>query len=143
MLVADVPAHHAAARIDRVERTVFRAINRARNRHGLPGLRLVIGISRVAAGHSSDLARHHFMSHSSSDGTSFSTRIRRAANARSVGETLIEFRGHYTGSQIVRAWMHSPPHRAALLAPAFGRMGVGRANTGRSSFVTADFASGH
>jgi uncharacterized protein YkwD len=140
--VAALPAHRAEARIDHTERAVFRAINHARKRRGLPRLRLTRSLSRAAARHSFDQAANRFLSHSSSDGTPFDIRIRRAEDARTVGETLIEFRGHCTGRQIVRAWMHSPPHRLELLFPGFRRVGIGRASARGESIVTADFASG-
>jgi uncharacterized protein YkwD len=141
--VADAPAHHAVAPINRTERAVFRAINRTRRRHGLPGLRLAADLSGAAAWHSADQAVNHFLSHSSSDGTPFAQRIRRTTNARTCGETLIEFRGHLTGRRIVRAWMHSPPHRAELLYPSFRRIGIGLARSRGETVVTADFASGN
>jgi uncharacterized protein YkwD len=141
MPVADAPAHHAAARIDRVEHAVFKAINAARRRHGLPRLRLIRSISRVAGSHSVDQAAHRTLDHTSSNGTPFYARIRRAANARTVGETLIAYRGSMTGRAIVRAWMHSPPHRAELLSRHFHRVGIGRARSGNFTVATADFAS--
>lgn len=135
------PAHHARPRWDRVERSVFRAVNRTRSRHGLPRLRLVASISQVAGAHSRDMAAHRPLSHSSSDGTPFHTRIRRVANARTVGETIIEYHGRSTGRQIVGAWLRSPPHRAQLLAAPYRRVGIGRASTRGKSIVTADFAT--
>jgi uncharacterized protein YkwD len=135
------PAHHAQARLDRVERAVLRAVNRIRARRGLPRLRADRRLSAVATRHSRDLLVHGLLSHSSSDGTPFWSRIRRAADARTVGETLIEFHGSSSGGRIVRAWMHSPPHRAELLAPGYRRIGIGRVRAGGVSVVTADFAS--
>jgi uncharacterized protein YkwD len=45
----------------------------------------------------------------------------------------------------VRLWMESPPHRAILFGPGFGRIGIarrwGRLGGARQSVVTADFAS--
>lgn len=137
-----VPALHAQARFDRTERAVFRALNRVRRRHGLPRLRLVPRISFVAAFHSQDQAINRFVSHSSSDGTPFDTRIRRVANARTVGETIIEYRGRCSGRGIVSAWMHSPPHRHELMSPGFRRVGIGHASVQGMSVVTADFATG-
>src|SRR6476660_5549562 len=90
---ARTPAHPAAAHLDRIERAVVAAVDRVRRRHGLPRLRRSSALTFVAAAHSTDQARHHSLSHSSSDGTPFATRIRRAARARSVGETLIEYSG--------------------------------------------------
>lgn len=136
------PARHALARYDRVERGVFRAVNRVRVRHGLPRLRMVPRIAFVAAVHSYDQAVNRFISHSSSNGTPFYSRIRHATNARMVGETIIEYRGSSTGGRIVGAWMRSPPHRAELLAPGYRRIGIGRAYSHGINVVTADFATG-
>lgn len=136
------PVRHASARYDRVERGVFRAVNRVRGRYGLPRLRLVPRISFVAAIHSYDQAVNRFVSHSSSDGTPFYSRIRQAANARGVGETIIEYRGRCSGARIVRAWMASPPHRAELLTRGYRRVGIGHVNSRGMSVVTADFATG-
>lgn len=149
MPMAQAPAHlhapapHRPARASRVERAVARAINRIRDRHGLHRLHISRRLSRVAAWHSFDLLAHGLLSHSSSDGTPFYSRIRHAVPARSVGETLIEFRGNCSGGRIVRYWMHSPPHRAEILSPGFRRLGVGRGAYRGTSVVTADFASGH
>lgn len=135
------PAHHAQARMDRIERAVFRSVNRVRRRRGLSRLRLVPRISFVAIVHSQDQASNRFISHSSSDGTPFYARIRRVANARVVGETIIEYRGRTSGRRIVRAWMRSPGHRRELLTPGYRRIGVGHATRRGISVVTADFAS--
>jgi uncharacterized protein YkwD len=135
------PAHHAQARMDRIERGVFRAVNRVRSHHGLPRLRLVPRISFVAIVHSQDQASHNFLSHSSSDGTPFYARIRRVADARTVGETIIEYTGRASGRRIVRAWMHSPSHRRELMTSGYRRIGVGHATRGAMNVVTADFAS--
>jgi len=144
--MADAPAHHAPAphaqaRTDRIERAAIRAINRQRWRYGLPTLHVSNRLSAIATWHSWDMVRHGMLSHSSSDGTPFYTRIRRIVPARSVGETLIEFRGSYGGKAIVRAWMNSAPHRAELLSRRYHRVGVGRWRQRGMTIVTADFAS--
>jgi uncharacterized protein YkwD len=141
MPIADAPPHHAQGRIDRVEMAIYRAMNNARARHGIPRLRLIRSLSGAASAQSSDQANHHTLDHTSSNGTPFYTRIRRAANARSVGENLIAYHGSMSGRAIVRAWMHSPPHRAEILSGVYRRVGVGRARSGRFTVATADFAS--
>lgn len=153
MPVADAPAHHAPAHApvhhrarakaqwDRIEIGVLRSVNRVRARHGLPRLRASRRISFIATVHAVDMARHRFLSHSSSNGTPFNTRIRLVENARTVGETLAAMRGRTTGRRIVRAWMRSPSHRAQVLNPRYRRVGVGRATSAGLVFVTADFAS--
>ena len=135
------PAIHAQARASRLERGVFRAINRARRRHGLPRVRFSRRLGFVAKLHSYDLATHFQLSHSSSNGTSFDRRIRTMARANRVGETIIGYRGHTTGRRIVRAWMRSPSHRRQLMTWGYRRAGVGRASANGYTVVTADFAS--
>lgn len=141
MPVAHAPAQHAGAQVDRVELAVFRAINGTRRRHGLPRLRLVGALARVAKAHSADMALHRSLSHSSSDGTPFFARIRRVDDAATVGETLIACASGCSPGNIVRAWMGSPPHRAELLSRSYRAVGVGEALGNGTSVVTADFAS--
>lgn len=135
------PAYHAQARMDRIERAVFRAVNRVRRRRGLQRLRPAPRMSFVAIFHSRDQAANRFISHSGSDGTPFYARIRRVTNARMVGETIIEYRGATTGRRIVRAWMSSPAHRRQLMTPGYRRIGVGHATRRGINVVTANFAS--
>lgn len=128
--------------MDRREQAIRHAINRVRARHGLPGMRARRGLSSVAAWHSRDMVAHGMLSHSSSNGRSFSSRIWSVVRARTVGEVLISFHSRLPAHTIVRAWMHSPPHRAELLAPGYRRMGVGLARGSTTTVVTADFATG-
>jgi uncharacterized protein YkwD len=140
MPVAQAPVQHVSVPLDRVEKAIYRAINRARRRFGLRHLRLAGPLSEAAQSHSRDLAVHHLLSHSSSDGTPFYTRIRRADHTRVVGETLLTCTGGSSAKKVVRAWMHSPPHRAELLGRPYRAMGIGRATVHGRSFITADFA---
>lgn len=135
------PAPRATARAGRMERSITRAINRIRHRRRLPRLLVDSRLSRVAAWHSFDMLANNFMSHSSSNGTPFYSRIRRAYPARAVGENLIAFRGSCSGRCVVRYWMSSAPHRAELLAARYRRIGIGRGSYRGRSAVTADFAS--
>src|SRR5215213_7011383 len=75
--------------------------------------------------------------------------IVRAINAvlhyRKVGETLASMPRRASARRIVRAWLHSPSHRAVMLDPAYRRIGVsgqkGRMGSGRAFLVTADFST--
>ena len=140
-------APRADARLTHTERTTIRLINHVRSRNGLVRLRVSAALCRAADAHSSDMLRRDFFSHTSSNGTPFSSRIRRYAGARSVGETLAVLgRRHRGAVTTVRMWMASPPHRAVLLGSGFRRIGLARrwgtlGSPGRA-VVTADFASG-
>ena len=134
-----------AARLDRTERKVVRIVNRIRARHGLRRLRASRSLARAASAHSSDMLRRDFLGHSSSDGTPMSMRVRRYTGARWIGESIAALSGRRTARRVVRMWMHSPPHRAVLLAHAGRRIGVGkrrgRLGSAPRAVFTVDLAS--
>ena len=123
------------------ERAVFLRINQARKAHRLAPLRPAPRLRAVAVRHAGFLARLGLLQHSSADGSSFDLRIRRHLPAHVVGETVA--RGP-SPLWVVRAWLRSPQHRALLLDPAFGIVGVGArpgaVGTVAVMYVTADFA---
>lgn len=135
---------HRAAIGDRVERAIARGINRFRAQHGLAPVRLDRRLSLASRRHSLSMARGHYFAHDSSGGP-WSNRVRAASHADEVGEVLAYLRGASQRRQpgaVVSLWINSPPHRAVMLTPGFRRLGVGRARSGRTTFFTADFASG-
>ena len=106
-------------------------INVQRHGHGLPALRLNARLSRAARAHSRDMVRGRYFSHTTPEGLSFADRIRgtgylRASRQWLVGENLAwGWRGRDSARRIVRAWMHSPPHREVMLNPSFREVGIG------------------
>lgn len=69
-----------------------------------------------------------YFTHSSFDGTSFSSRLKRFYPERgkgwTVGENLAMFGGTMPSARaVVQAWMASPGHRANLLRPFFREAG--------------------
>jgi uncharacterized protein YkwD len=105
-------------------------INAVRRDHGLHALRLSARLSSAARGHSVDMVRRRYFAHATPEGLSPTLRVRRTGYLRAhrrwiVGETLAWWRGRAAPAQIVRAWMHSPPHREVLLTPAFRDVGIG------------------
>jgi uncharacterized protein YkwD len=130
-------------------------INRERARRGLRKLRVSRAL-RVAAGrHSSDMARRDFFAHVSPGGADLLDRIRAtgiaiasSGGSRTVGENIAWGGGRLgTPQAIVRAWMHSPGHRANILRRGYRRVGVGVAAgapqgaAGAARTYTADFAA--
>ena len=137
---AAAPAAQAGSpRIDRGERTVIRAINRARSAHGLRKLRAGRRLARAADAHSRNMLRSDFFSHGA-----FAQRVRRYVRSRSIGET-IAMTSRCSARAVVRMWLNSSTHRAVLLSGRFRRVGVGRRigrlGASRACLVTADFAS--
>ena len=132
--------------LDRAERKVIRIVNRIRGRHGLRRLKASRPLAAAASVHTGDMLARDFLSHSSSDGTAMSDRVRRFTGRKAwVGESIAAIPGRATARKAVRMWMNSPPHRAVLLAPAGRRIGVGKRRgklgSARRAVFTADLTS--
>jgi uncharacterized protein YkwD len=137
---AAAPAAQAAGpRVDRGERAVVRAINRARAAYGLRALRSHRRLARAADGHTRSMLRADYFSHGA-----FAQRVHRYVSFRRIGET-IAMTTRCSAGQVVGMWLNSPPHRAVLLSRGFARIGVGRRKgrlgASRACLVTADFGS--
>jgi uncharacterized protein YkwD len=106
-------------------------LNVERASHRLRPFRLDRRLSAAARAHSRAMARRHFFSHDSLNGTSFLDRIRHTgylSGARSwtVGENIAYGSGSLsTPRAIGRAWMNSPGHRANILSHSFRAIGIG------------------
>jgi len=141
-------ARSARARMDGLELRVLRGVNRQRAAAGLAPLAPSVRLARAADAHSGDMAGRGFLSHASSNGTSFQSRVGRYVHARALGETIASMSPRSSAAlahSVLQAWMNSPPHRAILLAPSLRRIGIG-ARRGRlgglpTVFFTADFST--
>ena len=135
-------AHAAVA--TRLDRAIVREINAVRARAGLSRVAATLRLHSLARHHTLDMLRHDSFSHDG-DGTTFANRIRARVHYGKVGETLAQMPPRTSAARIVSAWMHSPPHRAVLLDPAYRRIGVAGAGgrmAGTSAYlVTADLSS--
>jgi uncharacterized protein YkwD len=144
--VPAAPAQAGSAKQDRVERAVVKEVNTIRAQHGLRKLRRHRGLARAADVKAKEVVSTAVLSHSSPDGTAMEQRVRRYVRAKSVGETIGYVpTGSRQAQQIVTSWMASPEHRAALLSPAFHRVGVGRrkgrVGSSRVAVIALDLAS--
>jgi uncharacterized protein YkwD len=138
--VASGPAAQAAGpRLDRGERALVRAINRARSHYGLHRLHAGGKLARAADAHSRSMLAADYFAHGA-----FASRVRRYASFRRVGETLA-WNSRCGARRFVSMWLNSASHRAVLLSRRFHRVGVGRRvgrlGVQRACVVTADFAS--
>lgn len=80
-------------------------------------------LAEAASAHARDMARHGFVEHEGSDGSSPGERATRAGYRwRSVAENVAA--GQTTARQVVQEWLRSPVHCAALMRPEFTEMGV-------------------
>ena len=96
------------------------AVNTVRAKHGLAALRGSPSLRRSARRYARWMLRKDYFGHLS--------RIRASSHFSLLGEALAWHSGRRAGvSRTVRAWMHSPPHRALLLHPGFRFLGAGMA----------------
>jgi uncharacterized protein YkwD len=125
---------HATVRkesLRRARNATLCLLNRARSRHGLPPLRLNRKLSRAARKHSRDMVRRQYFAHNSLDGRSPFARMRATRYVpRNASWTLGENIGWGQGPlgepiALMRAWMHSPGHRANILSRRFRDVGIG------------------
>jgi uncharacterized protein YkwD len=141
-----------------LEKRIHALINRERSAHGLSPLAWDNSLSRIARGHSKDMARRGFFSHDSPEGRDFSFRYRQQgyACAIQIGNTIhtgaenialnslyssittinsVVYQDWNTAEQIalstVQGWMNSPGHRKNILTPHWLNQGIG-------VFITAD-----
>jgi uncharacterized protein YkwD len=142
--LAPPPAYAASSS---AEIAIVREINRVRRVHHLHRLKLTAPLTRVARRHSSLMLKHDALSHSSFNGSSFSTRLQRAGKRRQYGETLAwaPDGAGVTAKVLLRLWLKSAPHRAVLMNGRLRRVGVGRVygsmGNQRGNAITADFSS--
>jgi uncharacterized protein YkwD len=120
------------------DREIVRAtlclLNDARAQRGMRALRLNRRLSGAADNHSQDMVRKNYFAHNSLSGASFVDRIRRSGYLRgarswSVAENLAWGTGsRATPTQILRAWMESPGHKANILDRRYREVGIGIAD---------------
>jgi uncharacterized protein YkwD len=132
---------------DRFERMVLQRVNALRRAHRVRPLRTDRALVRAADHHSRALLHADVISHRSPDGTPMANRVRRYVRARVVGETIAWASAGQPDAarQVVAWWMASPSHRAAIMSPRFGRVGVSRRfgvlGGARASVTTLNLAS--
>jgi uncharacterized protein YkwD len=106
-------------------------MNAERTARGLGRLQAEPLLGRVAAGYARQMVRGRFFDHTSPGGSTMMARIKattylRDVSSWSVGENLAWGTGLLaTPRATVRAWMHSPDHRANLLDRDFADVGIG------------------
>jgi uncharacterized protein YkwD len=129
--------HNPRPRPD-LEAQMLALVNQERAAQGLPPLRADPELAEVARAHSRDMFARGYFSHVTPEGKDPFDRIR-AANVtyRTAGENLALAP---TLPQAHQGLMNSPGHRANILRPAFGRVGIGIVDGGRrGQMVTQNF----
>jgi len=111
---------------------LVKRINHVRARHGLAPVTASRVVHRAAIRHSDDMLGRDYFSHTSPTGSTMVDRILKTGYVSgyswAAGETLAWGWGTQKGARAtVRAWMHSPEHRAIVLSPKYRVIGAARA----------------
>jgi len=112
---------------------VFARTNQERNRAGLPPLTLNPLLTAAAEAHSQDMAQHHKMDHTGSDGSSPFDRMTRAGYKWSYAEENVAS-GPNTPEEAMDTWMKSPGHRANILNPKIQEIGIARSQANDGTY---------
>jgi uncharacterized protein YkwD len=129
-------------------------INHTRQQHGLGPVHSQRKLAKAATGHSRDMVNRDYFSHDSPGGGSIQTRIGGSgylagAHSYTFGEIIGGGSGHRgSPANVMKAWMHSAPHRSAILTGSFHDAGVGIARGfpgrgGSGATFTVDFGGRH
>jgi uncharacterized protein YkwD len=133
-----------------LEAPLLAKLNATRRSQGLPVLRRSGALARAAADHARAMGQRGFFSHSSADGTSAVTRIRRYYRGSAVGEAILWRSPDVSAAEAIQMWLNSPPHRAILLSRGYREVGfaavqvenAGGAFGNRSvTIIVADFGA--
>lgn len=129
--------------LDQMEQQVLDLVNQERAKAGLPPLVANTSLIRSAKRHTNDMATNDFVSHTGSDGSTFTQRITDAGYQYSyAGENIAA--GYTTAAEVVNGWMNSSGHRANILSPNYKDIGIGHAYNSSSTYGhywTQDFGS--
>jgi uncharacterized protein YkwD len=118
-------------RVLRTQRRLLCLMNRVRSRFGLRPLRTNRCLHRVGARHAHDMVNRRYFAHTTPNGWSPGRRARASgyvprAARWVVGENIAwGVAGAARPAWVVRAWMHSPPHRHNILSRHFHDVGIG------------------
>ena len=115
-----------ATSLSTARRETLCLLNRERAQRGLRPLRLSPRLSQASAGHSRNMVRKGFFQHGNFVARILNARYVTRRQALSLGENIAWGTGSLgTPAQTVRAWMHSPGHRANILSRRFRDIGIG------------------
>lgn len=121
-----------------LEASMLQMVNAERRAAGLQPVQADPRLTEVARAHSRDMFARGYFSHTSPEGRDLGDRMQQArVGYLAAGENLAlapTLAGAHTGL------MHSPGHRANILRPQFGRVGIGVLDGGvHGLMVTQDF----
>ena len=120
---------------------VIEAANALRRKAGAAPLALSPVLTRAAAAHACDMARHGFFDHQGSDGSNILGRLRRAGCRPKIAAENIAY-GYRDPSRVVAGWIGSAGHRKNLLLGKARQAGLARADGGGQTYWVMVLAAG-
>lgn len=122
------------------EGAVLAIVNNERAKAGCKALTVDGRLAAAARKHSADMVARHYFSHTTPDGVSMAQRINNEGYRWStIGENIAA--GQPNATDVMKAWMNSPGHRANILNCKFQQIGIGVAFDGRRPVWTQDFGT--
>jgi uncharacterized protein YkwD len=124
-----------------MEAAVRQRINEIRQKNELNSLENNERLAQVARNYSQQMARDNFFSHTGSDGSTLSQRVRAGGISYwVVGENLFKSTNAPEPVPLaVKGWMNSPGHRENILRPVFTQTGIGVWRQGNTYYITQLF----
>ncbi|MCV2488489.1 CAP domain-containing protein [Geodermatophilus sp. YIM 151500] len=120
------------------ERAVLALVNAERAEQGCAPVVADAGLAGIARAHSADMRDRGFFDHRDPDGRSPSDRAARAGVPGVQAENIAV--GPDDAATVMRVWLDSPDHRAAILDCELGTLGVGVADGPGGPWWTQLFA---
>jgi uncharacterized protein YkwD len=129
LISAGVLVGQASAATIPPRKALLKAINHARAVHSVGVVRGSSSLRAIALAHSEDMLRRDYFAHASPTGSTLTSRIQQSGFVSgyswTAGETLAWGWGTQAAAKTtVKAWLHSPEHRAILLSGAWVSVGV-------------------
>ena len=122
------------------EGAVLAIVNSERAKAGCKALTVDGRLAAAARKHSADMVARHYFSHTTPNGVTMAQRIDREGYRWStIGENIAA--GQPNATEVMKAWMNSPGHRANILNCKFQQIGIGVAFDGRRPVWTQDFGT--
>jgi uncharacterized protein YkwD len=119
---------------------VVTLVNNERALAGVGPVNVDLVIEKVAFDYSVDMELRAFFDHLNPECEDPGVRLTRAGVVwNTYGENIAQ--GQLTAAAVMSAWMNSPAHRANILNPAFGRIGVGARQAAGGTIWTQVFTN--
>lgn len=116
--------------------------NAERQKAGIGALKTSPLLNQAAQRHAEDMARTGQFSHTGSNGSTMSSRVRQTGYVfRAVAENIFMQSPNNNAPEAVRGWMNSSGHRRNLLNARYTEIGIGYAVRGNNHYYVQVFGT--